>query len=52
MQGVLQGIDFTYLGHYYSDKHGSTQLLVFTGTNLIDKYQDDIWALLNGFSVQ
>lgn len=52
MRGTLQSIDFTYIGYYYSDKSGSTQFLTYTGSNLIGKYERQIYSLLNGFDVQ
>lgn len=52
MRGTIQSIKFTYLGYYYSDKSGSTQLITYTATNLIEKYQSDIFDLLNGLVTQ
>lgn len=52
MNAVIQSIDFTYLGYYYSDASGSTQLLTYTATNLIKKYKSDINELLNGLVTQ
>jgi len=48
MRGTLQGIKFTYLGYYFSDKSGSTQLVTYTETNLVNKYKKDVFDLLNG----
>lgn len=50
MAGTIQSIKFTYLGYYYSDQSGSTQLVTYTGSNLVTKYRKDIEAFLNGFS--
>ena len=50
--GTIQGINFTYIAYYYSDKSGSTQFLAYTGTNLVSKYRVDINDLLNGFTSQ
>jgi len=52
MQGILQGTGFTFRGYYFSNSTGSTQFLTYTGTNLADKYDQDIQSFLNGFSVQ
>ena len=52
MRGTIQSIDFTYTGYYYSNKFGATQFLVYTGTNLLPKYEDQIYSLLNGFDVR
>ena len=52
LQGKIQGIDFMYLGYYYSDDSGSTQFLVYTGQNLVSKYISEINDFLNGFASQ
>ncbi|WP_316368814.1 hypothetical protein [Candidatus Thiodiazotropha sp. CDECU1] len=52
MRGTIQSIDFTYIGYYHSNNSGSTQYLTYTGTNLVPKYKDKIYSLLNGFDVQ
>jgi hypothetical protein len=52
MNGTIQGIKFTYLGYYYSDASGSTQLITYTGTSLVDKYKSEINDFLNGFGTQ
>jgi len=48
MQGTIQSIKFTYLGYYYSDKTGSTQLLTYTASNLVEKYKPEIFNLKSG----
>lgn len=50
IQGTLQSIKFTYLGYYYTSPAGSTQLIVYTGTNLVSKYRNEINDMLNGLS--
>jgi hypothetical protein len=52
MEGTIQSIKFTYLGYYHSDASGSTQYLTYTGSNLVEKYREDINDFLNGFSSQ
>ncbi len=52
MEGRIQGMDFTYLGYYFSNEKGSTQFLAYTGTKLVDKYRDAIDDMLNGFTLQ
>ena len=52
MTGTMQGIKFTYLGYYYSDTYGTTQFIVFTAANLVDKYRSEIDRLLNGLDTQ
>lgn len=51
MRGTLQSIKFTYIGYYYSNSSGSTQLVAYTGTNLISKYTKEIHGLLNGLTI-
>lgn len=50
MEGIIQGIEFTYLGYYFSNESGSTQLLAYTGSTLVVKYKKEIEAFLNGFN--
>ena len=52
MQGSMQGAEFTFRGNYFANDSGSTQFLVYTGTNLVGKYENDIQEMLNGFSIQ
>jgi len=49
MAGTIQGVKFTYYGYYYSNSHGTIQLLMFTGSSLFDIYKDEIEEFLNGF---
>lgn len=50
MSGTIQSMKITYLGYYYSSPSGSTQLVVYTGTNLVNKYRNEISDLLNGLT--
>jgi hypothetical protein len=34
ISGTIQGIRFTYIGHYHTDEAGATQLITYTATNL------------------
>ena len=52
MNGTIQGIKFTYLGYYYSDASGSTQLIAYTATSVVDKYKSEINDFLNGLVTQ
>jgi len=52
MAGTLDGIKFTYRGYYYSDKFGTTQLVAYTSTNLVQKYETEINNFLNGLVTQ
>lgn len=49
MTGSLQGMNVAYHGYYSSDTSGTTQLIVYTTTNLVDKYHTEIIDFLNGF---
>lgn len=52
MSGIISGINFTYVGYYYSDSKGSSQFLCYTSTNLVNKYRKDIMGMLNGFVIR
>ena len=52
ISGTIQSIKFTYLGYYYSDASGSTQLVAYTATSLVDKYKSEISDFLNGLVTQ
>lgn len=52
MEGTAKGAKFIYLGYYYADKNGSTQLVAYTSANLVDKFQQQIDTFLNGFALQ
>lgn len=36
IDGTIQGINFKYLGYYYSNISGSTQYITYTGASLVD----------------
>lgn len=48
MSATLKGIPFSYLGYYFSDASGSTQLVTYTATSLVSKYRGEINNFLNG----
>ena len=48
IQGTIQGIRFSYFGYYYSNKYGTTQLLLYTSQNLMESYRQECEYLLNG----
>lgn len=50
MNATLKGIPFTYLGYYFSDPTGSTQLVTFTASSLVPKYRSDVENFLNGLT--
>jgi hypothetical protein len=51
MSGTMQGVKFVYYGYYYSNENGTTQLVCYTGTKLLDEYKADFEEFLNGMSV-
>lgn len=52
MNGTMEGVKFTYVGYYYSDDSGSTQLVNYTATNLVERYKPEINDFLNGLVKQ
>lgn len=52
MQGTIEGISFTYFGHYASGNWGALQFLTYTATPLFEEYQQDFLELLNGLVVR
>ena len=48
----MHGVDFTYLGYYFADESGATQLIAYTAANLTEKYRPEIELLLNGLVSQ
>ncbi len=52
MSGTTQGIKFTYMGYYYSNDKGSTQLITYTATHLADKLRPMATEFLNGLVLQ
>jgi len=49
---TMQGIKFNYLGYYFSNEAGSTQLVTYTGEKQVGKYSSDIDNFLNGYLAQ
>ena len=52
MNGTMSGMKFSYLGYYYSNSSGITQLIAYTGTALVDKYRSDMEDFLNGLMIR
>lgn len=50
MSGTLQSIKVTYLSYYFSSPSGSTQLVTYTGSSLVNGYKNEILDLLNGLT--
>lgn len=52
LSGSMHGLSFTYLAYCYSDTSGTTQLVAYTGTGLLDKYKSEMIDFLNGLVAQ
>jgi len=52
ISGTTQGIEFMFLGYYYSDDSGTTQLVAWTSQNLVNKYRSEIIEFLNRYIVR
>lgn len=50
MSGTMQSIKVTYLSYYFSSPSGSTQLVTYTGSSLVNSYKNEILNLLNGLT--
>src|SRR3989338_8513886 len=42
MEGTISGIKFSYLGYYFANEKGMTQLVIYTGSSLVQQYKDAI----------
>jgi len=51
MKGTVQSIKFTYYGYYYSNSHGSFQLLTYTTQDQFKHFLNDSENFLNGFVI-
>jgi len=51
MNGSIDGIKFTYLGYYYSSEGGTIQFISYTTQSLLEEYKNDMFDLLNGFTI-
>lgn len=49
INATVQGINFIYLGYYFSNEKGTTQIMTYTSQNLFDSYQKEMEEFLNGF---
>lgn len=49
--GSLQGMRFTYIGYYFSNESGTSQVLCYTSANLFKQYKPQFENILNGFTV-
>ncbi|NJK95666.1 MAG: hypothetical protein HC905_12840 [Bacteroidales bacterium] len=51
LDGIMEGIKFSYFGYYFSYEKGSVQLVSYTTQNLLDEFLPEMENLLNGFVV-
>ena len=49
LKGSVQGIKIIYRGFYYSNEHGTVQLIMYTGQNMLDKVKPEIEKFMSGF---
>ena len=49
LAGTTQGIEFVYLGYFYSYSGGTSQLILYTAQSLLEEYRPSAEQLLNGF---
>jgi cellobiose-specific phosphotransferase system component IIB len=49
LAGTLQRIKFKYLGYYYSNENGTTQLLAFASEPIFNKSRKELEEFLDGF---
>ena len=48
LQGTLQGIKFGYLGYYFTNDNGTTQLLSYTSQQFFGSMEKELEIFLNG----
>jgi hypothetical protein len=51
VSATVNGINVIYYGYYYGSDTMTVQLLAFTGAGLYSEYKDDIFELLDGFTI-
>jgi len=51
MSGIVQGVDLTYIGYYYSNEKGTVQLLTWCYSQEFEKLKEDNLKFLNGLVV-
>lgn len=51
MQGIIEGIPFTYYGYYASGSWGTLQFITYTSTPLFEEYKKDFTELLDGLNI-
>lgn len=51
INGTTQGVNFAYLGYYYSSNKGTVQFVTYTTQSLLSEYYNTMQSLLNGLVV-
>ena len=51
IEATIQGIPFTYYGHYYSGQLGTIQIVGWTGRSLMEEFRRTIERFVSGFEV-
>lgn len=51
INGTIQGVNFVYLGYYYSSNKGTVQFVTYTTQSLLSEYYNSMQSLLNGLIV-
>jgi hypothetical protein len=51
MSGNLHGTNFTYIGYYHTSKKGTTQLVAYTFTKVLEEYKDIMEEFINGLNI-
>ena len=50
-EATLAGISYTFLGHYYSDSHGTIQVTAGTYSNLFEEHRDTLEKFVAGLVI-
>jgi len=51
MQIQTDGVEYSFLGYYYTDKRGSIQAVTFTFSNLFEEHKQAMTEFLNGLTI-
>jgi hypothetical protein len=51
LSGTIKGIKFRYMGYYYSNEKGTTQLVSYTSDTLYKQASKEMETFLNGFVI-
>ena len=51
MIGYVNGVKYNYIGYYFSNQNGSTQIVCYTSQKMFPEKEIEMESLLNGFVV-